>query len=66
LVVAYFFWPETKNISLDRLNKIFGEIDATELGTQAMGGESAVKATTMNAVFVDEKHTVADAHQEYA
>lgn len=31
--------PETKGISLERMDKIFGEVDAVEVGEHATGAE---------------------------
>ncbi|PGH17722.1 hypothetical protein AJ80_04730 [Polytolypa hystricis UAMH7299] len=33
-VSVYFILPETKGVSLERMDKIFGEVDAVELGEQ--------------------------------
>lgn len=41
LISVYFILPETKGVSLERMDKLFGEVDAVEAGEQAEGVEKA-------------------------
>lgn len=36
-VSVYFILPETKGVSLERMDKIFGEIDAVVAGEETVG-----------------------------
>jgi hypothetical protein len=36
-VSVYFILPETKGVSLERMDTIFGEVDAVEVGEQEGG-----------------------------
>lgn len=38
-ISVIFILPETKSISLERMDKIFGEVDAVEAGEDAGDGE---------------------------
>ncbi|KNG46640.1 MFS sugar transporter-like protein [Stemphylium lycopersici] len=55
LISVYFILPETKGISLERMDRLFGEVDAVEAGEQGRGLE---KAEALARSFVE--HRVAD------
>ncbi len=41
-----FILPETKGISLERMDKIFGEVDAVEAGEEADGDKLEMSGAT--------------------
>ena len=62
LCVVVLFWPETKGVSLEHMNKIFGEVDAAVAGTEKLGGDETVAAVGAAAALEEKK--MVSAHVE--
>jgi len=59
LISVIFILPETKGISLERMDKIFGQVDAVEAGEQDAETRKMEDHARSNSVTVDaEKHGV--------
>jgi hypothetical protein len=65
-ISVFFILPETKNISLERMEKIFGGLDFVEAGEQEQEPESAKMETEIVVIQTgNEIHNAATSHVEH-
>jgi hypothetical protein len=57
-VSVVFILPETKGISLERMDKIFGEVDYVEAGEQQTNVEKIEEEALGDQVIMDEKKAI--------